>query len=473
MSDSDITVLHVNANETFTKLVKDYIQHHDDGISVQTAQNGDDALTRLETPNEIDCVVSGYRMPGLNGLELLKAVRSRWPELPFILFTGGGSDEFVLKALNAGATDYLQDRPGTSHYLLLANRIRDLSMRSRAETERDLISQRTEAQFRLLVETVEDYAIFFLDADGHIQTWNAGAEKIKGYTSDEIVGEHFSVFYPDEAREAGVPEGNLREATAKGRLRDKGWRVRSDGSEFWADVVIMPLYENDDLIGYAKVTHDNTKHHRDQLLFEQNEQLKELIAAISHDLRNPLQVAGGNVELALETGDLSHLETAIQAHDRANELLDHLGVLAKEGKRILDPELITLREVAEAAWSVVQTDEADLIIDETTEFIADRRRLQQLLENLFANAVEHADRDVTIIVGALDGRGFYVEDNGSGIPLAEREHVFEMGYSDTSHGSGFGLAICEQIANAHGWHIEAVDGAAGGARFEISEVEIV
>ena len=471
MDNLDITVLHVDADETFTKLVKDYIQHHDSGITVQTAQNGDDALAFLEASDEIDCVVSDYRVPGLNGLELLGAIRSRWPGLQFILFTGEGSDELVLKALDAGATDYLQDRPGTSHYPLLANRVRNLVTRSRDETQRDQMSQRTEAQFQLLVETVEDYAIFFLDEAGHVQTWNRGAEKIKGYTSDEIIGEHFSTFYRDEDVEADLPERNLREATAKGRLRDEGWRVRSDGSEFWADVIIMPLYERDELIGYAKVTHDNTEYHRKQLLLEQNEQLKELITAISHDLRNPLQVAGGNVELARETGDLSYLEAATQAYGRTNELLDHLGTLAKEGKRIIDPERVALAEIAEAAWRTVQTDGAELTIDGTTEFVADRQRLQQLLENLFANAVEHAGHDVTVSVGTLDEGGFYVEDDGSGIPMAERDHVFEMGYSNTPDGSGFGLAICKQIANAHGWYIEAVDGSTGGTRFEVSDIQ--
>ena len=399
MSGSDITVLYVYSDETFTEFGEDYIQQYDDRITVRTAQNGTDALTNLEASDEIDCVVSGYRMPGLNGLELLKAIRSRWPKLPFVLFAGEGSDELILKALNAGATDYLQDCPGTSHYPLLANRIRNLVVRSRDQLERDRTSQRTEAQFRLLVETVEDYAIFLLDADGHVQTWNAGAEKIKGYTSDEILGERFSVFYRGEDIETDLPDHNLREATTKGHIRDEGWRVRSDGSEFWAEVVTMPLYEND-LIGYAKVTHDTTQHHQEQLLFEQNEQLKEFITAISHDLRNPLQVAEGNVELAFETGDLSHLETATQAHERVNELLDHLGTLAREGKQILDPEQITLQEVAEAAWRVVQTDEAELISEGTTQIIADRRRLQQLFENLFVNAIEHAGRDVTVRTGS-------------------------------------------------------------------------
>ena len=471
MSELDITVLYVHSDRSFTEFGKDYIQHYDGQITVRTAQNGTDALTALEASDEIDCVVSGYQMPGLNGLELLKAVRSRWPELPFILFTGEGSDELVLKALEAGATDYLQDRPGTSHYPLLANRIRNLVVRSRAQTERNRTSQRTEAQFQLLVETVEDYAIFFLDADGHVQTWNAGAKKIKGYTSDEIIGEHFSAFYREEDIEDGLPERNLREATTKGRVRDEGWRVRNDGSEFWAEVVIMPLYESGDLIGYAKVTHDNTQHHQEQILFEQNEQLKEFITAISHDLRNPLQVAEGNVEMAFETGDLSYLETATQAHERVNELLDHLGTLAREGKQILDPEPIVLQEVAGAAWRVVETDEAELISEGTTEVIADRRRLQQLFENLFVNAVEHAGRDVTVDVGVLDEGGFYIEDSGPGIPVSEQEHIFEMGYSNTRTGSGFGLAICKQIANAHGWYIRATDGSTGGARFEVSDVE--
>ncbi|MDX1746851.1 MAG: PAS domain-containing sensor histidine kinase, partial [Halobacteriales archaeon] len=419
------------------------------------------------------------------------------------LYTGQGSEGIAERAIAAGVTDYLQKRPGTSQYTLLANRIRNAVQQHRLERELERTAQRTAAQFDLLVGAVEDYAIFLLDEDGYIRTWNAGAEQIKGYTSEEIIGEHFSTFYTEDDVDAGIPERNLREATTEGRTRDEGWRVRKDGTEFWADVTITALRRGDDLLGYAKITHDSTERHHKQVLLEQNEQLKDLIAAISHDLRGPLTVAGGNVELAHETGDLSHLETATGALDRASELLDYLGTLAKEGRRVMDPEPVDLREVTRMSWDVIETNGAELDVEGSVTLVADRQRLQELLENLLKNAVEHgstsprsqahddsaerssassrtksddavehAEPDVVVRVGPLDDGGFYVEDDGPGIPETQRDEIFEVESSEKGGGSGFGLAICEQIAGAHGWTIDVTDGTDGGARFEISGIEL-
>ena len=255
-----------------------------------------------------------------------------------------------------------------------------------------------------------------------------------------------------------------------------------------------------------EATPNSTESDRERALAERNDQLRDLIRAISHDLRTPLSVAEGNVELARETGDLSRLESTEQALDRASELLDHLALLAEEGKRIREPKPTGVREVAEAAWSVVGTEEATLAAEVDLVVSADRQRFQQLLENLFGNAVEHsstgsrtqsgdvaegtsasnqrppdaddaiehAGPDVTVTVGPLDEKeGFFVEDDGPGIPEGERTEVFGAGYSYESEGRGHGLAICERIATAHGWEIEAVGPADGGARFEVSSVEVV
>ena len=471
MKEHPITVLHVDDDAELTELVREYVQHHHEDVVVHTVENGDDALARLESGDDVDCVVSDYEIPGLNGLELLETVRGRWPDLPFVLFTGQGSEDVASRAIDAGVSAYVQKRGGTKQLEVLVNRVRYTVDRHHAGEERDRTSRRTEAQFELLVETVENYAIFSLDEGGIVRTWNAGAEEIKGYTSDEIVGQHFSTFYPEEDVAAGVPERNLRTAAVEGRVVDEGWRVRKDGSEFWANVTITALREGTALVGYAKVTRDDTQRNRERELLEQKEQLEDLIAAISHDLRTPLTVARGNVELAVETGDLSRLDATTRALDRAGELLDYLSLLAKEGKQIMEPEPVGLREVAERAWQVVETGTADLDAAEGGAFLADPQRLQQLFENLFRNAVKHAGDDVNVRVGYLDGGGFYVEDDGPGVPEAKRSEVFEMGYSDASGSTGFGLAICKQIADAHGWFIGVDEGRDGGARFEVSGVE--
>lgn len=472
MTASHISVLLADDEEYWTELAQEYIQSHHDDITVHTVHNGDDALAYLETTGGVDCVVSDYQMPERTGLDLLVAVRDRWPDLPFILFTGRGSEDIAMRAINAGVTDYLQKQVGSTQFAILTNRIRNVVARHRAETELERATRQIEAQFELLVETVEDYAIYVLDQEGSIRTWNRGAEKIKGYTRDEIVGEHFSIFYREEDIDAGVPEQNLHEARTAGRTVDEDWRVRKDGSEFWAEVTITALEREGDLMGYVKVTRDSTQQKRVHDLLEEKEQLEGFIAAISHDLRNPLSVVGGNIRLARETGDLSRLDVAEEALERATRLLNYIRKLSEEGEHIIDLQPVDLREVAEAAWRVIETDGAALDVEENFRLTADRWRLQQVFENLFANAVEHAGTDVVVTVGSLDGGGFYVEDDGPGIPEAERARVFEMRYPGDSEGSGFGLAICKQIVEAHGWTIELTEGADGGVRFEVSGTEM-
>lgn len=469
MSSRTITVLHVDDSQQFTNLVREFLQAKYDDITVISCLGAGEALARLESDDDVDCIVSDYEMPEMDGLELLEAVREKWLNLPFILFTGKGDEEIAINAINFGVTDYLQKRSGTSQFAILANRIRNVVAQYRAETDLRLISEQTEMEFELFVGAVEDYAIFLLDENGRVQTWNSGAEKIKGYTSEEILGEPVSVFYRDEDVDAGVPDRNLTRAAAEGQITDEGWRVRKDGSEFWAHVTLSALIIRGELVGYAKVTRDDTVRHSEQQLLEQNERLNDLLATISHDLRNPLTVASGHVELARETEDLSHLDKVSAALSRADELLDYFGQLAEGGGRRVEPEPVDLREVAEAAWNSVETDEATLCIEESMVFIADRQGVLMILENLFKNAVKHAGPNVRVSIDTTDD-GFAVEDDGPGVTESDRARIFEMGYSGRHSGTGVGLAICKQRAEANGWSIEVAEGATGGARFSISGV---
>ena len=471
MSPRPITVLHVDDSPGFADLVREFLQTQHDDISVTTCLSADDALARLDAGDHVDCIVSDCEMPKRDGLELLEVVRTRWPTLPFILFTGKGDEETATKAIGLGVTDYLQKTSGTSQYAILANRIRNVVARDRAETNLRRVSEQTEVQFKLLVDAVEDYAIFLLDPDGRVQTWNSGAEKIKGYTSEEIVGKQLSIFYREEDVDAGVPGRNLTAAAAEGQCTDEGWRVRKDGSEFWAHVTLRALRVRGELVGYAKITRDDSAHHTEMRLLERNEQLDNLLSTVSHDLQNPLAVAIGNVELAVETGDLSHLDRVSAALTRANELLVYLEKLAATGRggQAIATEPVDLREVAEAAWNAVTTDTATLSIEENRVFTADRQGVLLLLENLFKNAVDHAGPDVHVVVETTS-EGFAVEDDGPGVPESDRTRIFETGYSSEADGTGVGLAICKQRADANGWSLEVTEGSTGGARFVVSGV---
>lgn len=169
--------------------------------------------------------------------------------------------------------------------------------------------------------------------------------------------------------------------------------------------------------------------------------------------------------------DSEHLDDVENALERSQTLIDDLLALAREGNRVDDIETVDLGTLTENCWNNVATGEATFSVDIDRTIRADQSRLQQLLENLYRNAIEHGGDDVAVTVGALPD-GFYIEDDGPGIPVDEREDVFDAGYSTTEDGTGFGLSIVQQIADAHGWDIRVTDGSDGGARFEVTGIKI-
>ena len=201
----------------------------------------------------------------------------------------------------------------------------------------------------------------------------------------------------------------------------------------------------------------------------QNEQLNEFVGVVSHDLRNPLNVAEGRLELAQEECENDHLDAIGNALERMGTLIDNLLLLARTGEQVSELETADLNDLAEKCWQNVATADATITIDVERPVQADCSRLQQLFENLLRNAIEHGGEDVSVTIGELDD-GFYVEDTGPGIPADEREHVFDTGYSTGEDGSGFGLSIVAQVAQAHDWSVSVTDSAEGGARFEITGV---
>ncbi|QGN07046.1 PAS domain S-box protein [Halorhabdus sp. CBA1104] len=201
-------------------------------------------------------------------------------------------------------------------------------------------------------------------------------------------------------------------------------------------------------------------------LERQNERLDEFASVLAHDLRNPLNVAVGRVDVLQSETDSDHLEDVADALDRMDALIDDVLTLAQGGQSVTDTTAVDLSTIAEASWETVATEHASLHVDSTVTIQADRSRLQQLFENLFRNAVEHTGQAVTVTVGALEN-GFFVADDGPGIPVDERQTVFESGYTTAEDGTGFGLAIVREIVQAHDWTISVTESDDGGARFEI------
>jgi signal transduction histidine kinase len=201
-------------------------------------------------------------------------------------------------------------------------------------------------------------------------------------------------------------------------------------------------------------------------LRRQNDRLDSFASVVAHDLRNPLNVIRGRAELAQATGDPSHLDPIFRSLDRMETIIEDVLALARGGEADLDLEPVTLTDLVEASWTQVDTGSATLDVGVLPPTQADPDRLARLFENLFRNSVEHGGPDVTVTVAGLDDEdGFFVADDGPGIPVAEREKVLQEGYS-TAEGTGIGLAVVRQVADAHGWRLAVTESDTGGARFE-------
>jgi PAS domain S-box-containing protein len=740
MNDS-ITVLLVDDDEGVVSLTATYLEEVSDEIATVTETDAAGGLERIEV-GEIDCVVSDYDMPGTNGLELLEAVREVEANLPFILFTGKGSEEIASEAISAGVTDYLQKETGTEQYEVLANRIENLVAQYRAQQEA------TEAtrQIRRMFKRITD-AFFSLNDDWEITYVNQQAADFAGTTQDELIGKHvtdvmsesrserffdayrqaleeqepvtfesesstqpgrwveervypsedgISVYFRDvtdrkqveiELRETkakieelhdvavraedceteaevfdltieaaeeilefdicGVdtvedgelvpramssetpPEGyyettpvdaednlaarsyrtgesflvedladedvdpaetayrsaisvpfgdsgvfqavahepgrfdaddlelaellithlsdalervrtqqelraerdrfaalfeNVRNPVVNYVYRDGrpvvqdvnpafervfGWTAETvrgssidefilpDGEEESAASLnrriqnseriegeelrrktneesirdflfhTVPVQVGDEIEGFSMYTDITEQKGRERDLQRQNERLDEFASVISHDLRNPLNVLRGRVDLMKAEQESDHLDAMERSIERMDDLIGDVLALAQKGRVVNETEEVSLSAVASDAWATTDADAAALDLDGDLGSIqADRGRLRELLENLFRNAVEHAGPEVCVTVAATDD-GFYVADDGRGIPEDDRDHLFEHGYTTSDGGTGLGLSIVKSIADAHDWKITVGDSEAGGARFDV------
>lgn len=213
----------------------------------------------------------------------------------------------------------------------------------------------------------------------------------------------------------------------------------------------------------------NVLEQRTAQIKKQNENLDRFSSVVAHDLRNPLNVIEGRAGLLREERDDPQIDAILQACSRMNDLIENLLSLARSGKTVETIEQRNLNTLANQAWASIEAPDASLEISSDTSIICDAARIQQLLENLFRNAVEHGGTDVTIRVGSLE-TGFYVENTGKGIPEEARDQVFEEAYS-TGGAAGLGLSIVREIAEAHGWTVNLTASPEGGARFEFTNVD--
>ncbi|ANE53376.1 histidine kinase [Flavisolibacter tropicus] len=369
---------------------------------------------------------------------------------------------------------------------------RDLTDRK----EKDERLRQSEERFRSLVEQVTDYGIFMLDEKGRIVSWNEGARRINGYTAQEVIGKYFSIFYPEEDILIGKPAHELKVARREGKYEEEGWRIRKDGSLFWANIVITAVYTDENiLIGFSKVVRDLTErkesekalresYDRFRMLAEElkvtnfelsyaNEELEQFTSIVSHDLQEPirtiksfLQLIDMKLDAKQHEGLKTYISKSINAATRMRELIQNLLHYSQLSKGEIAKENIEVNALIEEALqnvkSAIDASKAQVVIENEVGVVyGDRVQLVQLLQNLITNALKFTEAEQPQIkVTCKYEKGsvrFAVTDNGIGISKSDIPKVFDifrrLHTKKDYPGTGIGLAICKKIVERHGGHI--------------------
>lgn len=351
-------------------------------------------------------------------------------------------------------------------------------------------------RLRAFIESVPDYAIFMLDTEGRVVTWNSGAERLVGYSGGEIVGEHFRVLATAAAQSRHQPERELELALRDGRYEDEGWRVRKDGSRLWANTVLSPLSDEDGVhCGFGVVTRDNTDRHamnveRDRVsrtLEEANRKLRRLaddkaafVAITAHELRGPVMLMRGSADTLLDDWDRLDdpsrkrlLELLAAGGNRLHRLLEDLLLMtrAEAGRLDLDVASLELRPLLTDTVREVNGDSVITIeCDDTLVVDADRGRVVQVVTNLVRNALRYGAAPVAVSARAAgDTVEISVSDHGPGVPEADVTKLFTKfaKMRRSAEGTGLGLYIVSQLAQAHGGSVAYERLPDGGARFTV------
>ena len=344
-------------------------------------------------------------------------------------------------------------------------------------TERRKWERRLE-EYQRLVESAGD-PMWVLDDDGSIKLLNGAMADAFGTSKSALRGTDVREVLPPDGVEMG--EDAIRTILSSAGSEWETFETvieEASGDERTYEVTVGVIRDDEGRFNGSVATFRDITERKQKTeeLQRQNDRLDQFASVVSHDLRNPLTIAQSYLELAEESGDPAQFEKVQDALDRMEAMIEDLLTMARVGGNVEETDSVYLETVVNESWDHVETAESELTLDISSgeRLSCDHDRALNLFENLFRNAVDHNDPPVTVRVGTLDGEtdskagsGFYVEDDGNGIPEDERADIFDHGYTTSDDGLGFGLSIVQDVADAHGWGVAITDGTDGGARFEI------
>jgi PAS domain S-box-containing protein len=487
------------------------------GRIIVSAQSGQEALRRL-LRRDFALILLDVRMPDMDGFETAALIRQRERSryTPIIFLSAVDTLETdVLKGASSGAVDYLF-KPVVPDVLKSKVSV-FVDLFHMNERLKQKAVQQSEERFRLLVDSVQDYAIFMLDPQGRVTSWNEGAERIMGFQHEEIVGEAFARFYPEEDQAQGLPTQALQQSATEGRHEQEGWRVRKDGSRLWANAVMTALRdERDSLVGFSVVTRDLTERKRvEEALRESENKLRqqaieleqqliasgrlvslgEITASMAHEFNNPLGIIRGFIqdlisEVEPSSSHYRPLQIVEEESRRCEKIIRDLLDYARPRSKSTEFHLTHLNEVIEKTLDMVGSllykqkvkVEKEMAAD-LVPIHADGQELEQVLVNLFLNAIDAMPDGGSLTVGVSlthslslgregDGKAgtlmVWVTDTGFGIEPNDLPKIFQPFFTaKKKRGMGLGLPICDRIIRNHGGKIEVESLPGQGATFRI------
>jgi PAS domain S-box-containing protein len=413
-----------------------------------------------------DLMLLDISMPDMDGLEALPAVRTASPDTRVVMYSGLSDEGLPDRCRALGAVAFLEKTASPER---LVDQLLEALDSSAAPNENEWAQ--SGEMLRQLVEAVQDYAIFMLDPEGRVASWNPGAERSKQWTAEEIIGQHFRVFYPPEKQAVRHPERELEIALREGRYEEEGWRVRKDGSRFWAHVTITAVRGPEGrLVGFGKVTRDNTElreasarlQEANALLLKAAEDQAHFLAMTTHELRSPVGVLGNTAKLLREhwdqLGDDERKELLAGmsgSAGRLSRLLADLLTASRVQSTALDLDIRAvdlvdqLQRILRSATRAAGDGEVRLADVPPVRVLADPDRLAQIVENLVGNALSYGEAPVDITVEREGGTtSIVVRDAGPGVREELQPKLFQRFATGSKGGTGLGLYIVRELARA-------------------------